>query len=262
MAFPVYEALTFEREMIGGRNKPWLLTVKTEQGIDLYVTKFFVPRDIDQQNAMAREIYTGALAKEMDLNTPDFALISIDEAFKDTLPKKQKEQLQRKHTKFGFGSKFIPGEHTYSPALLTKELADYDIATIFAFDVLVLNTDRRKNKPNILLEKDQYYLIDHEHTFALPQEGLESRQRISLYQFRNHIFHTVLNRKVRYGHDPEFVTFRELFHRLNIDILDTYAKELQMRGYETDDCVVIKRYLQELKRDISYFMNVVEGGIQ
>lgn len=262
MALSVYEALTFEKEMVGGRNRPWLLTVQTEQDIELYVAKFFVQQDIDQQNSLSKEIYTGALAQELDISTPDFALITIDESFKESLPGSLMQELKRKHTRFAFGSKFIPGEHTYSPALLAKELATYDIESIFAFDVLVLNTDRRNKKPNILLGDDRYYLIDHEHTFALSQQGLNPRQRVSQYNFKNHIFYNVLNRKATYGSRPEFGTFRELFYRSNIEVLDLYAETLKQMGYETDDCLVIKRYLRKLKRDISYFMNIVEGAIQ
>jgi hypothetical protein len=261
MAIPVYQARTFEKVVTGGRNKPWLLTVETDIGPALYVTKFFARQDIEQQNALGREVYAGGLAREFGLNIPDFALITIDEAFRETLPKKLRDQLNRKHTQFGFGSEFIPGEHTYTPALLAKELAAYDIASIFAFDVLILNTDRRNKKPNILLDNDRYYLIDHEHTFALPQD-VEPRQRVSNYYFKNHIFYDVLHRKVRYGRNPEFGTFRELFYRSNLDVLDDYTDELESKGYDMDDSLVIKRYLQELKRDISYFMNVVEGGIQ
>lgn len=262
MSLAVYEALTFEREVVGGRNIPWLLTVKTEDGLASYVTKFFVHRDIEQQNALSREIYTSVLAGELGLSTPDFALITLDEAFKESLPPGLEKKLERKHTRFAFGSKFIPGANTYTPTLLTRELADYDIESIFAFDVLVLNMDRRNKKPNILLRDDQYYLIDHEHTFVLPANDIEPRQLLSRYRFKDHIFHEVLNRKTKYGHKPEFGTFRELFHRLNIDILDDYAEALLDKGYETDDCLVIKQYLRELKQNISYFMNVVEGTIQ
>lgn len=127
MDLAIYEALTFEREMTGGRNTPWLLTVQTNKGPVLYVTKFFAHRDIEQQNTLSREIYTSALAREFDLFTPDFALVTIDEVFKKTLPGKQKKDLQRKHTRFGFGTKFIPGKHTYSPALITRKLASYVI---------------------------------------------------------------------------------------------------------------------------------------
>jgi hypothetical protein len=93
-------------------------------------------------------------------------------------------------------------------------------------------------------------------------ENVDPRQRITHYEFKKHIFYNVLSNKARYGKEPEFGTFRELFHRANIDILDVYAQSLQSKGYDTGDSLVIKRYLQELKRDISYFMNIVRGGIQ
>lgn len=237
------------------------MTVKTDRGLAHYVTKFFARQDIRQQNALCREVYTGALAKKLGLGTPDFALITVDDAFRETLTDEMSDQLDHKHSQFGFGSKFIPGKHTYTPALLNKELDSYDIASIFAFDVLVFNADRREQKPNILLDNDRYYLIDHEHTFALAEDA-NPRQRLSKYHFTHHIFYDVLNRKARYGHEPEFAIFQELFHRLNLDILDNYAGELQIKGYDNGDSVVIKRYLKELKRDISYFMNIVKGGIQ
>lgn len=186
----------------------------------------------------------------------------VSEKFKKNLPDKLRKDLERKHTRFAFGSKFIPGYHTYTPALFNQELAIYDIESIFAFDVLALNMDRRNKKPNILLENDRYYLIDHEHTFVLPTNNFVPRQLLNKYRFKNHIFYEVLSRKTKYGHKPEFGAFRELFHRLNIDKLDKYAEELKLKGYETGDCFVIKQYLQELKQDISYFMNVLGGVIQ
>lgn len=144
---PVYEAQTFEKEMDGGRNHPWLLSIDTGKGIELYVAKFFVQRDIDQQNALCREIYANVLAQVLGLNVPDFALIKTSNSFLKSLSKEQNQTLNRKHNTYAFGTKFIPGNFTFSPAQHIQELADYNIESIFAFDVLLLNTDRRKKKP-------------------------------------------------------------------------------------------------------------------
>lgn len=196
MPIPIYKAQIFERKMKGGRNNPWLLTVKTESVDALYVAKFFVEQDINQQNVLIREIYANILAKELGLNVPDFALITVDNHFKNTLTDELLQQLERKHTQYAFGTKFIDHKYTFSPALHTRELAGYDVASIFAFDALVLNTDRRKGKPNILLDgHNQYFLIDHEHTFSLTMENLNSRHRIAAYNFKQHIFHKVLRNK-------------------------------------------------------------------
>jgi hypothetical protein len=247
--------------MKGGRNRPWLLTVNTEEGEALFVTKFFAQRDIEQQNALSREIFTNVLASELGLAVPSMALITIDDVFRSTL-NDQLHQLKSKHTKYAFGTEYIPGKKTYSPALLAKQLANYDIESIFAFDVLTLNTDRRIKKPNILLDDKQYYLIDHEHTFSLSAIDLNAKNRVGLYRLNKHIFYQALNKKSKYGNEPEFNTFRELFHHLNIDVLDPYITFLNNEGYKTDDCFIIKRYLRELKSEISYFMDIVKGGIQ
>lgn len=248
--------------MIGGRNRPWLLSVETETGIKLFVAKFFSQRDIDQQNALCKEVYASVLANELGLNTPATALITIDDQFRETLPREQQETLKNKHTSYAFGSEFIDGTFTFSPSQHITELADYDIESVFAFDVLILNTDRRKRKPNILLDDKQYYLIDHEHTLLLPMHGVQPKKQMATYRFDNHIFYNALHRKATYGNQPEFATFIEHFRRLNCDVLDSYGFTLSNKGYETGDSLVIKQYLEKLKRDITYFIHIVKGGVQ
>jgi len=174
----------------------------------------------------------------------------------------RRTELERRHTRFGFGSKFIDGTYTFSRAQHTRELGEYDIESIFAFDVLICNVDRMDRKPNILLDEERYYLIDHELSLALPLEGVKPRKKVASYPFMNHIFHKALSRKASYGHQPDFATFLEHFRRLNTDVLDSYAAELRNKRYETDDSVVIKRYLEELKQDTTYFTNILKGGIQ
>lgn len=93
-------------------------------------------------------------------------------------------------------------------------------------------------------------------------ESVNPKKRLAAYRFNNHIFYAPLNRKAIYGNTPEFATFEEHFRHLNCDVLDSYASILRSRGYETDDTHVIKQYLRELKSDITYFLNIVKGGIQ
>jgi len=42
----------------------------------------------------------------------------------------------------------------------------------------------------------------------------------------------------------------------------SFTVELRNKRYETDDSVVIKRYLEEFKQGATYFTNILKGGIQ
>jgi hypothetical protein len=41
-----------------------------------------------------------------------------------------------------------------------------DAADIFAFDLIIQNPDRRKDKPNLLRKGDELFIIDHEMAFS------------------------------------------------------------------------------------------------
>lgn len=168
---PLYKAQTFERIIEkGGRNKPWIISVETPVGLEPYVVKLFSEQDIQNQNAICREVYGATFARELDLNTPDFCLVEFTDHFYDSLPVNLKEIYEEKHTRYAFGSYYLEGAPTYSPSLHYNELSDYEIESIYAFDIVVRNVDRRIGtppKPNILLYEKEAYLIDHEHCFAL-----------------------------------------------------------------------------------------------
>jgi len=71
-------------------------------------------------------------------------------------------------------------------------------SSIFAFDALIANDDRRYNNPNVLVRGDDIFVIDHEAAFAFlylvstGEAPWELRRRSSL---RDHVFyHPLRNR--------------------------------------------------------------------
>lgn len=186
---PLYKALTFEKIIEkGGRNKPWIVSLDTPLGIEPYVVKLLSEKDIKQENALCKEIYGAALAKEMDLNTPEFCLVEFSEYFYESLPNYLKKIYNEKHNRYAFGSYYLEGAPTYSPSQHYSELSYYDIESIYAFDVVIWNVDRRIGdppKPNILFYEKEAYLIDHEHSLYIPPDNSpENLLGISSVQLR------------------------------------------------------------------------------
>lgn len=247
---PIYKAQTFERIIEkGGRNKPWIVSVDTPIGIEPYVVKLFSIKDIQTENALCKEVYGSAYARELGLNTPDFCLIEFSEPFYDSLPDGLKQIYNAKHNRYAFGSYYLEGAPTYSASNNYSDLADYEIETIYAFDVVIRNVDRRLGKPNILLFEKEAYLIDHEHSLTI-KPGDTPEKLLGIFPYQNHIFHSVLkNRMRRSKNKPVFDTFLERFRYSRADCIIECADVLRSLGYDTDDSLVIELYLDRLRTE-------------
>ncbi len=244
----VNRAISLERVIQEGtRNKPWIVSVKTSNGLKPYVAKIFAQNDIDQKNALCREVYATVLARELELNVPDSCLIEFPADFRSSLSETGKVTLKQRHDRYAFGTEYLEGATTYSPSLNTKDFEPYEIESIYAFDVVINNFDRTPRKPNILLYDRTYYLIDHELSLVYTDVP-NSDKNLSLYPFWNHIFHTPLKSKSQYNTDkPDFEGFLESFRIMNLRKLTQCARQLEQLKYITDDAHVISKYFDSLR---------------
>ena len=123
-----------------------------------------------------------------------------------------------------FGSELVYPNLDYSDTLTNKHLARYDIESIFGFDVLIRNTDRREKKPNIFFQKDTYYLIDHEQTLYI---------------------------------DKGFIDYYNTSNRWSF-----IYKDIKGKGFDTSDYAAIRSYLEEIKLNQSKFIALLHELIQ
>ena len=80
-----------------------------------------------------------------------------------TLDEPQQRQLAATAPGLLFGCRLVEGPYPFSRALPLKKLEAYEMETIYGFDNLILNTDRRPDKPNLLMpDGEEAVLIDHE----------------------------------------------------------------------------------------------------
>lgn len=260
---PLYRALTFEQVIEkGGRNKPWIVSVETPVGIEPYVVKLFSEQDIQNQNALCKEVYGATFARELDLNTPHFCLVEFSKNFYESLSDNLKEIYNKKHNRYAFGSKYLEGAPTYSASLHFNDLSNYDIETIYGFDVTIRNVDRRLGKPNILFYEKEAHLIDHEHSLTiLPEDTPE--KLLGIYPYNRHIFHSILKKRMKRARvKPSFDTFMELFRYSRTDGIIENAEVLEGLGYETHDSLVIESYLNKLRAERDMLLLRLKGSLQ
>ncbi len=171
----VLSAYRFVRILEGGTTKPWLLEVETEEGnLIQAVVKVFKPDQLVQKSYTGHEYLGAWLAQELNLSTPEFFLVRLSNSFIKDLPFAANLKIDENGEAILFGNKYLEGSAIYSHTLLLRHLNKDDIAAILAFDMLISNTDRRRGKPNMLMTKKQFYLIDHELAFGSTPPSLNN----------------------------------------------------------------------------------------
>jgi len=255
----VYEAIQFESVAKGGSTKPLIVNIQTNDGIKTFVVKVFNENAINQFNATCKEIYASVLAKEFDLLVPEFGIVEFSDSFIETLPPEIKSRIQLPFNRFNFGSELLNGYFQYSKSLRLRELNDYDIESIYAFDFLILNRDRNEKKPNILLGDDgDAYLIDHEQSLLIKPDHTNFNENSLSYNYSYHIFFDHLRRK-RVA--PGFDTFEEYLRRLDIHLLSDSFDDLQELGFNTEDGLLARWHLEQAKEKILDFKELLINSV-
>jgi len=134
-----------------------------------------------------------------------------------------------------FGTELLQSPYSnYSPSLQKQYLESYDLGSIYAFDNLILNVDRRTDKPNLLFKSEKAVLIDHELTLATAENTRNKliNNNIWAHNYKRHIFHEVLTKidsKEKDGWFDEFAYYlRDL---INMNFIDQIHDQLSEVGH-------------------------------
>lgn len=122
------------------------------------------------QGSSLNEILASFIALELNFQVPDPVVINISEEFLETMRHRHNNfSIASKSLGFNFGTvlkdgyqEVVPGQ-TLNPDLKAK------LCEMFAFDVLLGNSDRRKDKPNFLTNGKDLLIYDHELAFSFTQ---------------------------------------------------------------------------------------------
>ncbi|MCC3152764.1 hypothetical protein Q3A66_07140 [Hymenobacter sp. BT770] len=261
---PIYQALSFIEELSGGSTRPWaILAVSPAGKSEKVAVKLFREYHFRQYAAIANEVFGAVLAEEFDLQCPSAVLIDFSPEFLETLQEPQQEQLRTVPPGLKIGSTFIEGGFPFSPALGAKALADYDQETIYAFDSLILNVDRRPDKPNILLLGAEAYLIDHEMTLeGVPGALIQLREERWEHYCAGHLFYRQLRNRSPDKVQQSFLTFGQLLRRLNPNLLEPYQRQLEELGLGHRRFEELLEYLCQQKAQYGKFEALLRKTLQ
>lgn len=265
MKIPVYDAIQIIGTHISersGHNKPWKVIAMTPNGLKTFVVKLYDIFQVDDFHCVTNEIICNILAKEFEFKVPDFALINIPEHLTANLSVEMQNQYDNADYRPKFATVEITGIMTAIPEIIKKECAKrISLETLYAFDNLILNQDRSNAKPNLLLDADDSYLIDHEFTFNqenIYNFNLETCQLEQKYT-THHLFHSVLTRKK--DKKTFFEDFTFYLQDMNINALKPYFQALKNEGFNDYSESILYR-LNQIKQKSSIFVDCLKGSLQ
>lgn len=264
---PIYDAITFEsRIMKGGRTRPIIVTVRNEEGkLKQYVVKLYSHKDVQENMTVARDVLTVALAQEFDLLTPSPAYIRFNKAFLQTLSEDLQQEIKQKNAYLNFGCEFLSGANNFGKNIPRNTLEGLTgIDTVFAFDNLVRNFDRRFiEKTNLLLLNHDIYLIDHEYCLSIGLEHFKDLETQNwTYFYKNHVFYPFLLGHNKQTKSEYFNDFEELLKRLNVNEINSYVLQLEQLNFTMPDIEILKFYLQHTKQNSYKFVTLLKGILQ
>lgn len=267
----VYQAIGVHQELkLGGSTQPWVVWVKEEGQAEpiLFVVKLFQQKDLDQYYPVAKEAFGMELAREFDLHTPDWGLVFFGEELLETLSEEHLAIWKNKAPGLKFGTKYEEGYVIFDDHHLNgSQLQDYDLGTLFAFDQLVWNLDRGgyRNKPNLLVNDEDFLLIDHEQIFPFANEerGHEEEllseviNRIASFPSDRHLLFPYLKGISAHRKAGLFDTFAELLRHIRISRLIDAKNFLEEHSVQCGNFPLIKRYLEYFSQHPTRFLDIL-----
>ena len=151
----------------------------------LYVLKF---RGAGQgPKALIAELISGEIARALSLRIPEIVFADLDAAFGRSEPDQEIQDLLKASTGLNLALHYLSGSITFDP-IVTKIPARL-ASEIVWLDAFVTNVDRTARNTNMLMWREQLWLIDHgaslyfHHNLQVPEE----QARKTFVQIKDHV---------------------------------------------------------------------------
>ena len=185
MSIPRLAASRYVQPLREGGSLP---AVVDTEGDGLYVVKF---RGAGQgAKVLVAELIVGGLAAQLGLPTPDLALVDISPRFGRSEPDPEIQELLRRSHGTNVGMRYLEGAFNFDPSaagsLISPELA----ARIVWLDSLTTNPDRTHRNPNLMIWRNEPWLIDHGAALYAHHDWSsvdEARTRTPFQLVRSHV---------------------------------------------------------------------------
>jgi hypothetical protein len=151
----------------------------------LYVLKF---RGAGQGvKALIAELIGGEIARTIGLKVPEIVFANLDTAFGRTEPDEEIQDLLKASVGLNLGLHYLSGAITFDPVVnkIDAKLA----STIVWLDSLLMNVDRTARNTNMLIWRNELWLIDHGAAlyFHHAWQNLDEQGRRLFPQIKDHV---------------------------------------------------------------------------
>ncbi|MCB9161010.1 MAG: aminotransferase class I and II [Caldilineaceae bacterium] len=155
MTLKTVEAVRYVTPLREGGSLPAL--VEADDG-QQYVMKFAGAGQ--GPKALVAEIIAGRIGQLLGLRVPELALIELREGLGRSEPHEEIRDLLNASTGTNLGLRYLPSALAYNP-LQSPPVESLLASTIVWFDAYVTNVDRTPRNVNMLMWRQQLWLIDH-----------------------------------------------------------------------------------------------------
>jgi hypothetical protein len=251
--------------MKGGTTHPWEVLTVNKGSLDSFILKGFDTLHVNQHDAVLRECMCNRLATQFDLRVPEIAILSADRRLLDSSPKDFQSIYSKDPGRPKFGSQLLPPEFkSFDLNSHLSHLEHYDIATIYGFDCLILNFDRNERKPNLLINKDQIALIDHELSLETTTSAFRSLIKDDdwRYPYQDHLFYKYLIELPDTDKDTCFDTFNQYLCEARFEKLTQLKPVLIEAGFDVDRFDGYIDYFNLVQQKNSKFVQRLKDSIR
>lgn len=203
----------------------------------------------------AKEIIGCEIAVAFDLPTPAYNIIDIDTASLSSFY--TDNEIRKFHSGYKFCSKKLDNYAGFNPNVSVGFLRDYQIAGIFAFDVLMQNTDRgQRGKPNLMINDDNLLMIDHELTLSfIDNQNRKTNYENNIRVYPNHMHTLIKHMRAIKEKKHIFDEFLEYLRIFNVDSLTNIFDQMDKFNIEYGDRLDYFLYFDWCKKNIDYIKN-------
>ncbi|TCD28581.1 hypothetical protein EZ456_04105 [Pedobacter psychrodurus] len=251
----VYKALSFQGVVKGSKTAPWLVLVNADGEVKPYVIKLFDREKHFEGDALSREVMGNVLAGQFGLDVPHCALIDINgSSFESSiLNGKALERFNSLQIKIAFGTEYLYPHFCFFDGILHSRavMDNIKIPSLFAFDIMIRNTDRSFKRPNLLIHSGLTYLIDFESSFQFRKDPLGDvliRTKTHTYYYM-HVFHRLLK---DLDIDKKSIVFDDFIMKLGateFSFLSPYLNQLTGFGFVIQEYHQAVDYLEAIKQN-------------
>lgn len=158
---PTIDAKLYTGHSDEGSTRPYLMECGSER--DEYYVKLKAGSK-GSKKFCVKELVCGLIAKEIDLEIPDFAFVNVDAKLGDGISDSEASNDIARSAGLNFGSRRLYPSATFRMYELEEMTNSQKLHNIIAFDAYIMNDDRRKKNPNLIIHNKCVYIIDHGYT--------------------------------------------------------------------------------------------------